>query len=75
MPLYTWEHKSGEIVEVLRDLKEYDVRPTLEEVPLLSNNPEDWKRVIGTGIQKRLSNAFGFGKGYHNSQAPGRGRQ
>lgn len=61
MPLYSWENlKTGEIVEVLRDISEYDVPPKDDEVEGLPEG--EWVRLISGNIGVRKTNAWGFGK-------------
>jgi hypothetical protein len=67
MPIYVYENPEKEQVEVIRSLSEFDVGPTEEEC---KGKKGPWSRVIGKGIQKRLSAKFGWGKGFHNSQTP-----
>lgn len=47
---------TGEIKEVLRDFKDYQVPP--EE-----GKPEDWERLIGRDIKINKGDTWGGGKG------------
>lgn len=73
MPIYPWEHETGARLEVVRRVNEIELPPTKEEIAEAFDEPAElmngaWIRVMGTGIQKKLSNSWGFGK--PNSKTP-----
>lgn len=67
MPIQTYINEDNETIEVIRRVSEWDKPPTEDET---DGKKGPWTRQISSGIGKRLSNAFGFGKGYHNNQTP-----
>ena len=72
--MYSWEHKeTGVMLEVVRSFSNIDEPPTEEEAPGIVGGT--WVRILSGGIGVSKTNAWGFGKGYFNSQTPGRGRQ
>lgn len=73
MPMYCWQHEeTKECVEIIRSVDCIDEPPTEEERPYGGK----WVRIIKpNGITMHKTNAWGWGKGYWNSQTPGRGKQ
>ena len=76
MPIYEFRNvHTGEFVEIIRDLKDRDMPPTLKELVEAGVKESDqragpWERVLSGGQSVRRSNAWGHGKGYYNSQSP-----
>ena len=63
MPLYIYQNKDGEQVEVTRSMKDIDITPSSEETEL--EGP--WERVLSANIAVKKSNAWGAGKGMWGS--------
>lgn len=49
MPVYVWKHKeSGELKEVVRSFDDIEIPPE-------GCDPEEWERVMGTGIRAKYA--------------------